>query len=75
MDRMNLDGSEELYAKMKEIYDEGSDSWTNGDEIFEITRFYEPTQFEWHQRIFKPGMMLHKTGTNVHIYVEEDKLI
>lgn len=37
-------------------------------------RFFEPTHFDFHQRIFEPGVILKKEDSNVRIYIEAEKL-
>jgi len=37
-------------------------------------RFFEPTHFDFHQRIFEPGVILKKENSNVRIYIEAEKL-
>jgi hypothetical protein len=36
--------------------------------------FSEPTHFPFHQRIFEPGMILKKEGSNVRVYIEAEKI-
>ena len=45
--------------------------WKIGDEEFEVTSFDKPTNFPWQQRIFPPGVILHKIGTHVRIFIEK----
>lgn len=75
MAKMNLDGSDKFYDQMKTLFESEDKEWNNEGEVFEITRLDKPTTFNWHQRIFQPGIILHKKGTNVRIYVEKEKLI
>lgn len=37
-------------------------------------RFDVPTHFTFHQRIFPAGMILHKEGSKIRIFVEAEKL-
>lgn len=45
------------------------------DGILEVEYIFDiPSHFPFHQRIFEPGMILKKQGSNVRIYVEAEKL-
>lgn len=45
------------------------------DGILEVEYLFDvPSHFPFHQRIFEPGMILKKQGTNVRIYIEAEKL-
>lgn len=37
-------------------------------------RFFEPTHFDFHQRIFEPGVILKKTDSNIRIYISAEEL-
>lgn len=45
----------------------------DGELILEY-KFTKPTHFPFHQRIFPPGVILHKQDSNVRIYIEAEKL-
>jgi hypothetical protein len=45
----------------------------DGELVLEY-KFTKPTHFPFHQRIFEPGVILHKIGSNVRIYIEAEKL-
>jgi len=49
------------------------DVWENGAESYNVTVVSKPTNFKWHQRIFPKGIILHKIGTQVRIFIEEEK--
>jgi hypothetical protein len=45
------------------------------DGILEVEYLFDvPSHFPFHQRIFEPGMILKKQGTNIRIYIEAEKL-
>lgn len=45
------------------------------DGILEVEYLFSvPSHFPFHQRIFDPGMILKKQGSNVRIYIEAEKL-
>lgn len=62
-------------AIAKELYQTKAKTWSNVDEEFEVIIVDKPTNFSWHQRIFPEGLLLHKLGTNVRIFIEKEKLI
>ena len=75
MEAILVNDSPEFMGVAKKLYVDKAESWRNGKEEWEIVIFDKPTNFNWHQRIFPPGMIMHKKGTNIRVFIEKEKLV
>lgn len=53
---------------------EGQEIEVEGGTLLVEARFTKPTHFPFHQRIFPAGIILHKNGSNVRIFIEAEKI-
>lgn len=64
---------QEFITSLKHLKE--GDQFDSLDGMCEVEGLFEvPTHFTFHQKIFDPGMIIHKLGTNVRVFIPAEAL-
>lgn len=71
---MKANPDDKAFLKAVAGLEEGEKLSVDDGELVLEHKFFKPTHFPFHQRIFPAGVILHKENSNVRIFIEAEKL-